>query len=74
MIVKAMEMERDTALHLQWCVQLPFMTKKNYVSFKDYRDSITGANIDKRPDEVLIAEVDEIEKKMKNKGAEDGDI
>lgn len=74
MILKAIQMERDAALHLQWCVQLPFMTKKNYVSFNDYRDSVTGANIDKRPDEVLIAEIDEIEKQMQNKGADDGNL
>lgn len=74
MILKAMEMERDTALHLQWCVQLPFMTKTNYVSFNDYRDSITGANIDRRPSDAIIAEAEAIEKKISSKGADDGDF
>lgn len=42
------------------------------VSFADYRDRMTGANIDKRPTDVLLAEIDEIEK-MFDKQKEEGD-
>jgi hypothetical protein len=67
MIIKAIEMERDTMLHMQWCVQLPFMSKDTYESFSDYRDRLTGSNIDRRPKEMILAEIEEIEKKFANR-------
>ena len=45
-------------------VQLPNMTKENYLSFDQYVDRVTGRNIDKRPVSECMAEIEEIKKKF----------
>lgn len=60
---------------MQWVAYLPHMTKENFVSFHDYLDQVTGKNIDTRPAEVILKELDELEKQMKGgSGNGDGDI
>lgn len=66
LIHKAKEKTRDERFFLQWLVQLPNMTQKNYVSFSAYKDRVTGANIDKRPTAEILAELDELEKQFKD--------
>lgn len=73
-MLRAQEKERDERFYRQWLVQLPFMNEENYISFADYVDRLTGKNIDTRPAEVILAEIDEIEKEFTEKGGgEDGD-
>lgn len=74
LIKKAREQERDERLYRQWVAQLPVMAMQGVsVSFAEYRDRMTGANIDTRPASVILAELDEIEKQFDKKGgAEDG--
>ena len=53
------EKEQDRWLHRQWCSLLPFMHMQmlKYVSFKDYKDRITGKNLDLRDTDVIIEEI-----------------
>ena len=64
-IGKAREKEKENRFFLQWVVQLPNMTKENYISFESYVDKVTGRNIDQRPIHECMAEIEEIKKKFK---------
>lgn len=64
-IQKAREKEKENRYFLQWVVQLPNMTKENFISFDSYLDKVTGRNIDKRPISECMAEIEEIKKKFK---------
>ena len=63
-IEKAQEKEKENRYFLQWVVQLPNMTKDNYLSFDQYVDRVTGRNIDTRPVSECMAEIEEIKKKF----------
>lgn len=39
-----------------------------YISFEDYVARITGANVDRRPAEELLRELDELEKTFEEGG------
>ena len=65
LIAKAREKEAESRYFAQWVVQLPNMTKENYVSFNAYVDKITGRNIDNRPVYECMKEIEEIKKKFK---------
>lgn len=73
LIVRAQEREREERYFQQWCAQLPFMDKDNFVSFSEYRDRLTGANIDLRPTAEILAELDAAEKELEEGGNADGD-
>lgn len=60
----AREKERDERIFRQWVSQLPFMGEKTFISFDDYRDRVTGANIDTRPTAEIMAELDSIENQL----------
>lgn len=63
LITRAIEAEREERIHLQWAVQLPLMSISGTVlSFSEYRDRVTGANIDLRPTSEILAELEEVEK------------
>ena len=72
LIIKAQEQERDDRIFQQWVVQLPLMGQENFVSFADYKDRVTGANIDRRSTAEILAELDEVEKELQGGGAADG--
>lgn len=63
-IAKAREKEKENRYFLQWVVQLPNMSKENFVSFDEYVDRVTGRNIDNRPVYECMAEIEEIKKKF----------
>lgn len=63
-INKAREKEKENRYFLQWVVQLPNMSKENFVSFDEYVDRVTGRNIDNRPVYECMAEIEEIKKKF----------
>lgn len=65
LIEKAREKEKENRYFLQWVVQLPNMTKENYISFENYVDRVTGRNIDNRPVYECMAELEEIKKIFK---------
>ena len=64
-IAKAREKEKENRFFIQWVVQLPNMTKENYISFDAYLDKMTGRNIDKRPVIECMKELEEIKKKFR---------
>lgn len=50
-------------------MQLPLMAfLGEFTSFPDYKSRATGSNIDLRPTEDILAEVDEIERKLQEGG------
>ena len=65
-IEKAREKEKENRYFLQWVVQLPNMTKENYMSFDSYLDRVTGRNIDRRSVSECMEEIEEIKKKFQN--------
>lgn len=61
-INKAIEKEKENRFFLQWVVQLPNMTKENYISFEAYLDKVTGRNIDTRPVYECMKELEEVKR------------
>ena len=57
----------------QWVAQLPVMAiGGDIISFDDYRDRVTGANIDFRPTEDILQELEDVESRFKGGAAGDG--
>lgn len=69
LISKALEKDRDERLFQQWTVQLPLMALAGEVeSFADYKDRVTGANIDRRSVAEINRELDEVERELREGG------
>ena len=68
LILKAQEQERDDRFFQQWVVQLPLMGRDNFVSFADYKDNLTGANIDRRSTVEILAELEGVERELQGGG------
>lgn len=54
--ILAIKKENEERIERQWLAMLPRMVK--YVRFEEFRDLVTGANIDLRPVDEIIAEID----------------
>ena len=65
-LTQSIKAQRDERLYAWWCALVPNMTTSTFITFEDFRDRLTGANIDTRPAEEILAEVAEIEKRLKN--------
>lgn len=63
----AREKDFEDKLYQQWCAMLPQMNK--YMAFGEFKDLMTGANIDMRPTEEIIAEIEALHEQ---KGGTDG--
>lgn len=72
LILKAMEKNRDDRIFLQWVVQLPHMDQDNFVSFADYKDRVTGANIDRRSVAEIEADLARAEQELQGGGDANG--
>lgn len=73
LILKALEKEREERIFQQWTAQLPVMALDGkYVSFADYKDRVTGANIDRRPTAEILAELDDVERELQEGGGTNG--
>jgi hypothetical protein len=48
--------------------QLPYMDKKSFVSFEDYKNKLTGANIDTRSVAEIEADLAEAERQLQRGG------
>ena len=69
MISKALEKDRDERLFQQWTAQLPLMALTGEVqSFADYKNRVTGANIDRRSVAEINRELDEVERELREGG------
>jgi hypothetical protein len=70
LIRKAEEKDQEERLFQQWVAQLPYMDKKTFISFDDYKDKLTGANIDRRSVAEIEADLADAERQlMKGGGA-----
>lgn len=68
-----MEQERDERIFQQWTAQLPVMAfSGRYVSFADYKDKVTGANIDRRSTAEILRDLEDVERELQEGGAADG--
>lgn len=67
-IKKGREKEEERRLFDQWVQFLPGMSMKyfDYVPFEAYRDNCTGANLDMRPVEVIMAEIEQLHKEVEH--------
>ena len=63
-----MEKTREERYFQQWVAQLPWMDQEHFVSFQDYKDRITGANIDRRSVAEIEAELAEVEAQLQRGG------
>ena len=70
LILKALEQVRDERIFQQWVVQLPHMGSDNYISLADYKDKLTGANIDRRSVAEILADLDEVERQLQKGGGD----
>lgn len=69
LINKAVEKDRDERLFQQWTAQLPLMALTGEVEgFADYKNRVTGANIDRRSTAEINREMDEVEKELREGG------
>lgn len=66
-IVFAKNKELEERLFIQWVIQLPWMSAEDdtYISFEDYKDRVTGANICKKSRAEIIAECFDIERRAR---------
>lgn len=70
LISKALEKDRDERLFQQWTAQLPLMALTGEVeSFADYKNRVTGANIDRRSVAEINRELDEVERELREGGS-----
>lgn len=65
LILKAIEKDREDRIFQQWVTQLPWMGQDNFVSFADYKDRVTGANIDRRSVAEIEADIARAEQELK---------
>jgi hypothetical protein len=72
LILKAIEKNREDRIFQQWVVQLPNMGQDNYVSFADYKDRVTGANIDRRSVAEIEADLARAEQELQGGGDANG--
>lgn len=55
---QAKKKDLEERIYMQWCGMLPSLVK--YMSFDEFYDQMTGANIDLRPTEEIIKELEEL--------------
>ena len=72
LILKAKEENRKEQIFQQWVAQLPWMDKDSFVSFADYYDQVTGANIDRRSVAEIMADVALAEQELMGGGDANG--
>lgn len=66
----AREKDREERIFQQWVAQLPLMAFTGEVTtFADYKARVTGANIDLRSTEDILAELDEAERLLLEGGS-----
>lgn len=68
----AIEKEQDEKLYFRWCLELPYMTEP--CTYSNYKDMLTGRNIDRRPEAEIIADIMQAHKRMGGGDFGDGDI
>lgn len=60
---EARKKERDERIFREWCALIPRLQDAKYLDFEYFKNLRTGANVDTRPADVIIAEIDKAHKK-----------
>ena len=62
----ALDYERKNGIREEWLALFPWMMMKHikYMSFREYFDQRTGANIDMRPAAEILADVEKIRRQF----------
>lgn len=70
LINMAMDKDKEEKIHAEWVSLLPMMASGllKYMSFGQYFDQVTGKNIDLRPTEDIIRDIEETHRKAHEKG------
>ena len=67
----AREKDQDDRIFQQWVAQLPVMAfAGEFTSFADYKDRVTGANLDLRPTAEIEKDLDDVERMLREGGGE----
>lgn len=70
LIIKALEDESRELLRREWLALLPVMVlNQNYMTFDEYYEISTGKNVDMRPVDVIIAEIDRKHAEVRENGS-----
>lgn len=68
LLLLALEEERKQSFREEWLALIPTMViTGHYMKFEEYYDTVTLKNVDMRPTEVIMAEIDEAHEKVKEK-------
>jgi hypothetical protein len=67
--LNAQELERKEQIRRQWTAMLPLMSIQylKYMPFEEYCEQCTGANIDIRSNEEIIADIEETHRRAHEK-------
>lgn len=49
--------DREERVFQQWCAMLPQMAK--YMAYEEFKDFLTGANIDRRSTAEIVADIEQ---------------
>ena len=67
LIEKALDEEKKENYRRQWLSLLPVLAMRGkYMSFEQFYEKMSGANIDMRSTDEIIAEIDKAHEEMKN--------
>lgn len=68
-VLMAKVQERREQIQRQWTAMLPLMSIQylKYMPFEEYYEKCTGANIDLRPVDEIIADIEETHRKAHEK-------
>ena len=66
-VLNAKEQEHKEQVQRQWTAMLPLMSIQylKYMPFEEYYEKCTGANIDLRSNEEIIADIEETHRKAR---------
>ncbi len=71
LIERAIMKDRDDRIFIQWVAQLGVMAYTGHVvSLADYKDRVTGANIDRRSTAEIMKDLDEVEAELQKGGTD----
>lgn len=69
LIIVAIDGENKDKHRQEWLALIPIMVLRGkYMSFNEYLDKVTGKNIDMRPADEILREIDEAFEKVNTEG------
>lgn len=66
-LILAIKEDKKDKVRGEYCAMLPILMRiGKYMTFEQYYDEVTGANIDWRPSEEILKEAEEIQARLNN--------